>query len=311
MNTLVAVNPKAGGGLAGRAWPKLSRQLERKLGEHVPAFADGPGDITVRVAEAVRQGVSRVIAVGGDGTVNEAVNGLATGDGRPAEHVALGVVPVGTGGDFARTFGIPSDPFAAVDRIAEGRDRLIDIGRVNFLRDDSTDGTRLFANIASLGLSGLIVRRAHAASFSGLLPGPVAYYLATVYGLLKYRFQELSVAIDDQPATEAEIALVAVANGRYFGGGMMIAPDAEPDDGMFDIVILKGTSKQVLLKDLRLVYRGLHRDHPSIDIARGRRVMVELGPESSDPVLLDVDGEAPGRLPATFEILPKALRLVC
>ena len=312
MVTFVAVNPMAGGGSAGRAWPNLSGLLQRRIGDHVPLLAAGPGDVSRQVANAASQGATRLIAVGGDGTINEAINGLAGRSGSIPSDITMGVIPVGTGGDFARSIDIPSDPLLAIDRIAAGRARTIDIGRVTFLHDDGLPRTRLFANIASFGISGLINRKVTAASLSRILPGAVSYYLATVRGLLSYRFQRVRVAIDDLPPIEPDIALIAIANCRYFGGGMMIAPDAEPDDGAFDIVVLRGTSKWVLLRDLRLVYGGRHRDHPSITITRGRRVHAEPDNAHSDePILLEFDGEAAGRLPATFEILPRALNVLC
>ena len=311
MTTVVVINPRAGNGSIGRAWPEFSGLLHARIGDHGHTFARGPGDVAGQVAAAVAEGATRVIVVGGDGTVNEAVNGLAGATGMPPTGVVLGLISAGSGSDFARSLGIPADPKAAIERIAAGRTRRIDLGRVTYTDTAGESATRLFANIASFGISGLIDQKVNAAGSNRLLPGKLSYYLATVSALLGYRFQTVTVAIDDRAPVERAIALVAVANNRFFGGGMMVAPDAEPDDGIFDVVTLQSASKLTLLKDLRLVYRGGHRDHPAITIERGRRVRAEPRQGEPGPVLIDIDGEPLGRLPATFDMVPRALDILC
>ncbi|HQF30514.1 MAG TPA: diacylglycerol kinase family lipid kinase [Hyphomicrobiales bacterium] len=311
MDTFVAINPHAGGGSVGRAWPDLERLLGQRIGAFDHILARDHGDITRHVGAAVAAGARRVIAVGGDGTVNEAVNGLGRPDGGIAEGVAFGVVPIGTGGDFARHFGISADPEVAVAAILAGKTRAIDIGRVRLVDGDGRPGARLFANIASFGISGLVDREVAALSARQWLNGTAAYFLATVLAIFGHRTQRIRLKLDDDPVVEIDTALVVAANCRYFGGGMMIAPDADPADGALDVIVLRGASKWTLLKDFSLVYRGRHRAHPQITITRARRLQVEPAPDNrGGAVLLDIDGEAIGQLPATFEVLPGALRVL-
>ena len=312
MDTFVAINPHAGGGSVGRAWPELERLLGERIGAFGHILARDHGDITRHVAEAVAAGARGIGAVGGDGTVSEVVNGLGRRDGGIAEGVTLAVVPIGTGGDFARQFGISADPEIAVAAILAGKTRAIDIGRVRFVDADGRPDMRLFANIASFGISGLVDREVAALSARQWLNGTAAYFLATVFAIIGHRTQRIRLRLDDDPAAEIDTALVVAANCRYFGGGMMIAPDADPTDGALDVIVLRGASKWTLLKDFSLVYRGRHRDHPQITMTRARRMVAEPAPDNrGGPVLLDIDGEAIGRLPATFEVLPGALSVFC
>jgi diacylglycerol kinase (ATP) len=311
MTTFVVVNPKAGGGRAQQAWPEISDRLRAAIGAYTHTLTGGVGDASQLVRDAIAKGARRVIAVGGDGTVNEVVNGFIEA-GSPAGDPELAVLPVGSGVDFARGMDMASGIEAGIARLTGGQLRIIDLGRATYVSDRGRLESRTFANIASFGISGLIVRQVNAARTLPMLPAGVAYYGATLRALALFRFQRVRLTVDTRKPIEVDIAAVAVANGRYFGGGMMIAPDAQNDDGLFDIVILRGTSKAVLLRDLRLVYGGRHRAHPAITILRARRLVAEpAGGLGSTPVLLEMDGEAPGQLRSTFDVLPRALAVRC
>jgi len=310
MTIFVAINPEAGGGRGRRQWPSIAACLEDRLGSFDHAFSTSPGDITDLVANAAQAGARLIIAVGGDGTVNEAINGFRDTGGGIRSDVAFSAIPVGTGVDFARGVGLSSDPKTAAQRLAAGKSRSIDLGRVTFVDWDGARQSRLFGNISSLGISGVIVNEISNARQSTRLPGKVLYLLATLRALVRYQFQNVRISIDDLPDVDTQIAAIVIANNRYFGGGMLVAPDASVDDGLFDIVTIAGTSKLSLLNALRLVYSGKHLQHPAVDIQRGKIITVEgVDAPSSNPVLLDVDGEAPGHLAATFEIIPSALTL--
>lgn len=309
-SVFVVVNPRAGGGRAGGAWPELSRRLAARLGRFESALTDCRGDATGIVRQAVARGARLVVAVGGDGTLNEAINGLALEDGGLVPDVQIAAIPAGTGSDFARTLAPGGDADAAIAAIAEGGIRKIDLGRAAFRASDGGLRRRLFANVASFGLSGVIDRMVENGP-KRLLPGKAVFLLAALRAVTTFPFQRVRLTFDDAEMLETEVALVAVANGRFFGGGMKIAPDAEPDDGMMDVVVLSRTARATLLKDLPLVYRGAHRDHPAITIRRARRLRAELleGPANGAAQLVDMDGETPGSLPVDFEILPRALTL--
>ena len=221
-------------------------------------------------------------------------------------------MPCGTGIDFARGLGLTDDFATAIRRIAGSKGRAVDAGRICYVDDHGALASRRFINIASLGMSGATDRAVNADKRKGRVSVKALFFWRTVVEFLRYRFQNVRITIDDGTPVEARIALVAVANGRFFGGGMMIAPDAELDDGTFDIIILRAANKLRLILDLRLLYGGRHRNHPAITILRGKKVVVEpLGDPALNGALVDIDGESPGRIPATFEILPGAITVRC
>ncbi|MFU0507343.1 diacylglycerol/lipid kinase family protein [Pseudaminobacter sp. NGMCC 1.201702] len=312
MKTFVVVNPRAGGGRARRDWPTIERRLRAAIGLFHHAETTAPGHATTLTRQAILGGANQVIAVGGDGTLNETINGFTQADGSFSSDVCFGAIAVGTGSDFVRSLATSASLAHLIGLIAAGNTRRIDIGRMTFADDQGNQKVRLFANIASFGISGQIDRAVNAIRDDQFIPRKILFLGATVRALMKYKSQRVRMIVDNRPAVEAEIAVVAIANGRYFGGGMLVAPDAELDDGLFDVVTIHAASKLVLLRDLQMIYGGRHCNHPSISIQRARQVTVEALDESrTGPVLLDVDGESPGKLWATYDIRAGALKLLC
>lgn len=306
MRCFVVVNPHAGNGRTGRQWPTIARDLAAHIGPFDHATTIRPGHATELVRGAIDRGASLVIAVGGDGTINEAVNGFARTDGTVAGSCAFAALAGGTGSDFLR--GLSLSRTDALAGIASGKTRQIDLGRVTFTSDDGRIVSRLFINIAGMGLSGAVDRAVNAAGSFGFLPGFAAYYLATLSALWRYRFSDIRLSVDGQSPITINLAMAAIANGAFFGGGMNIAPLARLDSGEFEIIVLRGGSKLTMLKDLARLYRGTHMDHPMITALRGRLVTAEPV-DPAIPIPLDIDGESPGHLKAEFEILPGALTL--
>lgn len=306
--TLLIVNPSAQNGQLGRRWPELGATLRRELGSFEEAMTSGPGDATRLAREAVEAGVDTVVAVGGDGTTNEVVNGFFDGDRARTTTTALGVLPFGTGGDFRKSIGLPPDTRVAARALAERQLRTIDVGHLELTGRDGAPQTRIFINIASFGVSGLVDEYVN--QTSKRLGGRVSFMLATARAGFTYDNQRVRLVFDgdDAGAVDVTIYLVAVANGRYFGGGMHIAPKAELDDGQFDVVAMGDVSKWDLLRHGRRIYNGTHLELDKVSHRRARTVRAE--PVGSEPVRLDVDGETPGILPATFRLLPGALRMV-
>ena len=225
-------------------------------------------------------------------------------------HAQLGIIPAGTGSDLARTLQLASEPEKALAAIAAGGTRKIDAGRVSYVGDDGRLASRHFINIASLGLSGPTDRAVNAAKRSSKTAGKLVFMFHTIRELLRYKFQDVVVSVDDLPPVFARIAVVAVANGKFFGGGMKIAPGAEIDNGWLEIVIFRGANKLKLIADMNKIYSGAHLQLPGVTVLRGRKIVVE--PVRGDPAnaaLLDLDGESPGAIPATFEVLPMALEV--
>ena len=235
--------------------------------------------------------------MGGDGSVNEVVNGIAG-----VEGVELAVIPRGTGWDFVRTYDIPRDVDAAIDVALNGSVREIDVGLVTFRAWAGHEERAHFANVASAGISGAIAQRANAASKA--LGGKISYYWSTLAVFARWQTGEMRVSVDDE-IRGGRIIDTMVANGRYLGGGMMMLPEAEPDDGLFDVLVIGDVTKRDLLFTLPKAYRGKHLPHPRLEVLRGRVVTVD----ADEPLPIEIDGEQPGTTPARFEVVPKAIRL--
>ncbi len=295
--TVFLVNPASAGGSTGKRWPEIAHRAAA-LGLAGDAFiSEEPGQLVSLAADAVRGGAELLVVVGGDGSVNEVVNGIAE-----AEDVELAVIPRGTGWDFVRTYDIPRDLDAAVAIALNGAVREIDLGLVSYRTWAGADGRAYFANVASAGISGAIAQRANEASKA--LGGKISYYWATLAVFARWQTGEMRLSVDDE-IRGGKMIDVVVANGRYLGGGMMMCPDAEPDDGQFDVLLIGDVTKRDLLFVLPKTYRGKHLPHPRLEILRGRVITVD----ADEPLPIELDGEQPGTTPARFEVVPHALRL--
>lgn len=303
--TVVIVNPKSQGGAVGRRWPEIAESVARVL-----PFDDvqtkGPGDATLLARQALRGGASRVIALGGDGTINEVVSGFFDEAGQVlAPEATFGLLPYGTGGDFRRTMGVPRDLTEAAKVILAGHRRKLDVGRLTYRDAEGRERLRMFANIASFGVSGVVDRLVNE---SGKKLGKLSFALATARATWSYKNQRVELVFDEQASSRLEVTIntVAVANGRFFGGGMKVAPEAEVDDGAFDVVAMGDFGFGDLLRSGRRLYQGTHLTMDKVSHRRAR--VVEASPIDPGAVVeLDVDGENLGRLPARFELMPSAV----
>jgi diacylglycerol kinase (ATP) len=295
--TVFLVNPAAEGGAVGRRWPELARRAAALGLRGDSLLSQRPGQLGELARGAVAGGAGLVVAVGGDGTVNEVAQGLAG-----ANEAELAVIPRGTGWDFARTYGIPRNLEAAVGVALDGRVRPIDLGRATYQAWDGSEAESYFANIASAGMSGAIAKRANETSKA--LGGKISYLWATVAVFARWRNDEVHVTVGAEER-RGRMHDVVVANGRYFGGGMMICPEAEPDDGLFDVLLIGDLTKRDLLLTLPKTYRGRHLPHPKAELLRGAAVEVD----APEPLPVELDGEQPGTTPIRLEVVPGGLRL--
>jgi diacylglycerol kinase (ATP) len=260
-------------------------------------FSERPGHLGELAAEAAGGGASLLVIVGGDGSVNEVANGIA---GR--EGVTLAVIARGTGWDFIRTYGIPHSLAGAIDVARDGVTREIDLGRATYHAWGGGEASSYFANVASAGMSGAIAQRANQTTKA--LGGKASYLWATLAVFAGWKVSEVRVSVDDE-IRGGRMHDVVVANGRYFGGGMMICPGASSDDGLFDVLLIGDLTKRDLLVTLPKTYRGRHLPHPKAESLRGATVTVD----APEPLPIELDGEPPGPTPARVEIVPRALRL--
>ena len=301
--TMVIVNPNSSNGATGKAWPRIEAALTEQLGTFEHHFTQAPREATQRTREALAQGFEMVVSVGGDGTHNEISNGFFDGTSAISPEAVLGVVTSGTGGDFRKTFGVDKGPLAAIKHLGGDETRRIDVGRMTYLSHDGATSLAYFVNILSFGIGGLVDHMVNRST--KVLGGKASFFIGTVKALAKYKQQTVRVSLDDGPQMEWHIHNVAVANGKFFGGGMMVAPDAEPDDGLFDIVSFVDMSTLNFMGLGSSIYKGKHLAHPKVTHHRVHK----LHAVSDDRVLLDMDGEQPGTLPITIENLAKSLRL--
>jgi YegS/Rv2252/BmrU family lipid kinase len=311
MSAFVVVNPRSGSGRTVREWKSTAEALEAIYPQMEVAFTERRGQATQLVRNALREGHHEIVAVGGDGTINEAVNGFFDANGPISPDAVFAFVTSGTGGDFRKTFGVEAGVDAAIARLGKAAVRAVDIGRVTCISSRGESVTRYFINIASFGMSGVIVDSVNRARIAKWFGGSFAFAFHSTVGALRYRDRTIRLIAGGLDA-ELPISTVAVANGRYFGGGMMVAPNAAVDDGLFDVIVMGGGSRSETLGDMRQIYTGDHIKNPNVKVQRATRVVATPVAETKGkPVFIETDGESAGRLPATFEILPKALKLRC
>lgn len=310
MRTRAIVNLHSSGGRTGANWPAMEERLRGAVGPVDAVFTKGSLDATRLTREALREGVTQIVAVGGDGTVNEVVNGFFEEGALIKPQATLSMLMSGTGGDFRKTFRLPASLPEQVERIARGDARPIDIGRLAFIDHDGRPAIRYFNNIASFGLSGAADRAVNELTWAKRLPGKYAFQWGIFKTLVRYKNQAVRVRVDDGFDRILNVSTAAVCNGQYFGGGMQMAPHASVEDGLFDVIILADTTLIEMLRGTGKIYKGEHLGHEKIVALRGKKIVAEPVHES-EHVLLDVDGEAPGRLPASFEILPRILNFKC
>ncbi|MFN2586595.1 MAG: diacylglycerol kinase family protein [Actinomycetota bacterium] len=296
--TLVC-NVRSGRGGVAKALPEVTSHLDGRGLEYKVRRTEGPGHATQIAREELEAGVRLVVAVGGDGTVHEVVNGMLVDDRPVNPEAALGVVAAGTGSDFIKTFGIPSLPGHAVAHLDGGESFPIDVGKITY-RHDGADVVRYFPNIAEVGLGAAVVARA------ARLPrwlGPTVYFFAFWLTLRKHEQTQVVVDLVDRKY-EGPMNNLVVANGQFFGGGMKVAPKAAPTDGLLDIQIDRVRKREAIAIVPR-IYKGEHLPHP--DIKEAKRVRCSI--TSERPLPIEADGEVLGTTPATFEVLRDVIRL--
>jgi YegS/Rv2252/BmrU family lipid kinase len=296
LSTIFLVNPASANGKTGKRWPEIARAAHAAGLRGEAILSERPGQLGDLARGAADEGATLLVVVGGDGTVHEVVNGVA---GR--EGVELALIPCGTGWDFARTHEVPKRLDGALRIAKDGQARPFDLGRATY-RADGSEQTAWFANMASVGMSGAVAAKANSTTKALGAKTSYLYALGTVFA--RWKNVELRVRVDEEERNGLmEDTIVAV--GRYLAGGMMITPDAEPDDELFDVLLIGDLTKTELVRVMPKIYRGTHLPHPKGEVLRGRTVSIE----ADDPLPIQLDGEQPGTTPVRFEIAPAAIRL--
>jgi diacylglycerol kinase family enzyme len=335
---LLIVNPASGAHESAHALPRVLAAVEQVLGDVVIRYTARRGHAHELALEGAREGYPLIVAVGGDGTFSEvaggvlmaekealqgAAGGAVTGQagarapvaGAPSADgqagPAVGLINVGTGGDFRRSLGIDGGYERCLEALALGRERLIDVGLASFKDMDGNQVERYFVNVLSAGLGGLVDR--YIETVPGFLGGRTGYYLASLRAVAMSRERPLLARITWEGETREEVIpayLIAICNGRWFGGGMDIAPMALPDDGRLEVLTITERNKLYLAGKVRKVYTGRHLEEPTVHHLPCHRIELRLENESAERhFLLDVDGDALGSLPLAVEVVPHRLRV--
>jgi len=310
---LVIINPTSARGRTGAMWAGVASDLRTHFGAFQPVWTKASGDAQEIAREESASGRRFIIACGGDGTINEVANGIIESGGM----AELGILPSGTGGDFRRTLNIPTNPRDASVALRTGRTRRIDVGQVTYTNHDGTTAGRYFLGVASAGMGSAVIEAVKAkddswlpASASRLLGGKLSFAAATLSTTMTFTKPTISVSLDDGASHRITIASLCICNARYFGGGMKIAPDAKLDDGLLDVIAIGDLDRATTLTRAYRIYNGTHLSMEMVHHAHVRCIGVRPSNEH-DVIKLEVDGELVGKLPATFEIVPRALRVRC
>ena len=300
-NVKIIVNPAAGANSTFEKWPAIRSLLKTTGMAFDYELTEAKGHAIEIARAAADDGYRCLVAVGGDGTIHEVANGILQTPN--ASRTTLGVVCTGTGSDFSRTIGIHRDYKRSCAALTGSRRKRIDVGLVEYY-GGGTPARRYFLNAAGIGFDATVVEATE--KLPKYLGGTVPYLFGLVRTFLGYRNKQVSLSFGDGESEEAKVLSVVVANGRYFGGGMHIAPEAGMDDGQFDIVIVGDFGKMELLCVFPRVYKGTHLGYRKIRVERAERLSIE----SSQRFLLHADGELLGEGPVAFRLLPLALDLI-
>jgi YegS/Rv2252/BmrU family lipid kinase len=301
--TAVIVNPNSAGGQTRRVWTRIRPILEASVGRVKILETRAAGHGAELAAEALRSGCLTFIAVGGDGTLNEVVNGLFT-DGRPDPGVVVGLIPQGTGSDFRRTAGLPLDAGDAVKVIRNRRTKALDVMQVNYQGYEGTNATRFAVNMASFGLGGAATARANRSSKS--FGGKFAYLTATALTAIGFKGDRVALELDGENWSDILVTHVAIGNGQFHGAGMRVCPHAIFDDGVLEVTIIEKLSLWKIVWNSALLFNGKLYDHPKFH----HRQTTTLVATSTGRSAVEIDGEPLGYLPLKVTVIPRALKLI-
>ncbi len=300
---MLIVNPNAGNGNGKKDWLRISELIKGENLSFKVGFTEKRGHAIDLTMEAIDNGFRNIVSVGGDGTLNEIVNGVMLNTACPTNDISLASIPVGTGNDWGRMFGIPLDYSSAVKIISTNKRMLHDIGMVKFY-DGPDEKVRYFINIAGLGFESMVVRRSNIQKDKGH-GGKAIYFLNLLLSLLSYKNTKAEIFIDGEK-TEADVFSINVGNGRYCGGGMRQTPNALPDDGLLDVTVINGMGKIEIIRNLKILYNGKILDHPKVDGYKCKNIKVR----SDYLIFTEADGETLGHTPAEFSIIPACINTV-
>lgn len=297
----VIVNPFSARGQTEKKWELIKLAIKAHFREFKYVFTEKPRQATEIARGLIKDGFDLIIGVGGDGTLNEISSGFFSDYSGKAinQDAALGIIPSGTGSDFIRFMKVPREFEKSAALIKNSKNKKIDIGKITYSGANAKE--QYFINVADFGLGAEVIKKI--SNVQASRRGALTYYRGLLTTLLNYRSKTVTLTVDGRQQLQGEYLIGAVANGRIFGGGMIIAPQAEADDGYFDLVLIESMKKLEILTNSRLLYSGAIAKNPKVHILKARNIKVE----SPDEVHIEYDGEMGEKLPAEFSIIEKAL----
>jgi len=299
------VNPVSAAGRTRQRFEEALKRIRPIFPSLGFSFTNGPMHAAKLTGQALSDGFDTIISCGGDGTNNEVLNGFLNKDGVPRFHnAALGFYPSGTGGDFRRTIRLPGDPDELTVYLKNGTRRAVDVGAMDFISPKGQHISRFFLNIMSFGIGGMVDHYVNIVP--KVLGGKASFFIGTLRAMLKYHNLPVRLILDGNVVYDGPARLIAVANGRFFGGGMMVAPNALVDDGLMDVVVLKDMSSIDFIRLSRRIYSGSHIGHPLIDVFQAKTISAV----GSRPMLIDMDGEEAGSTPISARCVHKAMNII-
>lgn len=304
---LVVINPNAGMKAGEKDWPLISQLLVQNGFVFDAVFTERAFQAIEIVRTLVKEkGYQRIIAVGGDGTLNEVVNGIFQQDRYATSEITLGMITVGTGNDWGRMYEFPKKYEKAIRILANGKTFLQDVGKVQY-RYDSADKSRYFINMAGMGYDALVAKKTNLMKAKGR-GGTIAYLFNLITGLVQYQNTHLNIVIDGKEEINDKVFSLSIGICRYNGGGMMQLPFAIPDDGLFDITVIRKTTRLRVIRNIKNLYDGTFVKLPEVKTFTGKTISITSTPRHS--IYLETDGESLGHSPLDFELVPKAIRLI-
>jgi len=303
---LVIVNPNAGKKMGEKDWPEISALLTGAGFEFIHEFTAHRDHAMTLTENYIREGFRKIIVVGGDGTMNEVINGIFRQGKIPTTDVMVGMIMVGTGNDWGRMYNLKRDYKKAVRILKKQRLFIQDAGMVKY-SDGSNETSRYFVNIAGLGYDALVTRMTNSTKEKGG-GGTMAYLINLIKGLFSYHHAWLDIEVDGVSVYKGRVFSMSVGICKYNGGGMMQLPFAIPDDGLFDVIIFKNVTKLTVLRHIKKLYAGTHTGLPFVQSHRGKTVSVNSS--THDQSQLETDGESLGHTPSSFQVVPKSVKVI-
>jgi len=301
---LIIVNPNAGSKKGEKEWPKICRYLQQQGFDFICVFTAHRDHAIQLAIEHIEAGYRNVAVVGGDGTLNEVLNGIFLQQKVAPVDIALGMIPVGTGNDWCRMFNIPFDYKKAVDVLKQKRPFIQDVGKINYFKKDKPL-TRYFLNVAGMGYENLVNKKTNLLKDRGK-GNRLAYLYFVFASLFQFKFLDGVMEIDDRIVFRGELFSMNVGICKFNGGGMKQVPNAIPDDGLMDVTLIKKTSKLKVFRYAHKLFDGTLVDLPIVNTYRGKVIRIR----STGKIYLEADGESLGHTPFVYEIIPRCLKVI-